>query len=172
MIEYAPCGTLWDRIATGGQTTKCLAEEEVRWWSSQLDAAISWVHAQGYAHRDVKPQNCLLYLDGSLKLTDFGSAAPLQDITVAVTHCHLPVGTPDYIAPEILTYAEAYFLAQNAPPYTSSVDWWSLGVTVFELLAGLPPFFASSISTTYERILALDYVMPEMSPDLADYIKG
>jgi len=105
-----------------------------------------------------------------LKITDFGSAAPLDGTKVAASHCNMPVGTPDYIAPEVLAYAEAYFLAQTPPPYSLSIDWWSMGATVFELLVGTPPFFAPTISSTYSRILAMEYSLPESSADLQSFI--
>jgi serine/threonine protein kinase len=166
VVEYAPCGTLWDRIATDGALTKRLPDEEVRWWASQMVEAISWVHSQGYAHRDVKPHNCLLYMDGQLKLTDFGSAAPSVGNTVPASHCSLPVGTPDYIAPEVLAYAEANLLVQTPQPYTNLVDWWSLGATIYELITGTPPFFAQSIAATYAKILAIEYRLPKTASDL------
>ena len=159
VVEYAPCGSLWDRVAAeSSQTTSTLSISETVWWTSQMIDAIDWLHSIGYAHRDIKPQNFLLYPSKQLKLTDFGSAAPISHQVILADYCALPVGTPDYIAPEILEYAEA-LVADNEPqPYTASVDWWSLGVTVYELLTGKPPFYAASISSTYAKIKRIDYI--------------
>lgn len=123
-----------------------------------MAAAITWLHQIGFAHRDVKPENFLLYPDNNLKITDFGSAAPLlRDGTVAPMSCHCLTGTPDYIAPEVLRHAELFTAHGSGSLYTKAVDWWSLGVTVYELAAGAPPFFSHSISATYSSILRADY---------------
>jgi serine/threonine protein kinase len=123
-----------------------------------MTQAIQWLHHLGFAHRDIKPQNFLLYSDNRLKLTDFGSAAPLVDaLRVDPACCGTPVGTPDYIAPEVLVRAEAVFMGADARPYTRLVDWWSLGVTIYEIAAGEPPFFANTVSETYARIQLGNY---------------
>lgn len=114
--------------------------------------------------RDVKPHNLLIFPGALLKLSDFGSAAPLVHLDgsstplVDPTFATVAVGTPDYIAPEILLHAEklACLLDAGEAPslYGTSVDWWSLGCTAFEMGTGLPPFWAPSIRETYGQIVS------------------
>ncbi|TKA58364.1 hypothetical protein B0A53_00103 [Rhodotorula sp. CCFEE 5036] len=99
-----------------------LQETWVKEWMAELVDALEWLHSSGWAHRDVKPQNLLLDADGHLLLTDFGSAAPLLPASssspsspraIARKHCRALIGTPDYIAPEILSHAEALYLEEE-----------------------------------------------------------
>jgi serine/threonine protein kinase len=108
-------------------------------------------------------------------LSDFGSAAPISpgDTSLKAKYCLEAIGTPDYIAPEILRCAEISLLHEGATPqyYGCSVDWWSMGVTIFELAAGQPPFYSHSIRSTYEAILATTRLIPgRLSRDLDSFI--
>ena len=178
MVEYATCGSLWDLMARETSTSPVgtLDEKEAFWWTNQMVEAIAWVHAQGYAHRDVKPHNFLLYPNCRLKITDFGSAAPIINEEIPLEYCGLPVGTPDYIAPEILIQAETLFASDNEHdlhPYTSAVDWWSLGVVLFELVVGSPPFFANTIAETYNKIKRYDIAcLPSNSTEVVDLVQS
>ena len=200
-MEYAPCGSLWDKISTEStESTLQMPEQEVGWWARQMVAAVEWLHGIGYAHRwvishsslpthvvrahdrDVKPHNFLLYPDSTLKITDFGSAARILGGKVDPKSCGLPVGTPDYIAHEILAHAEATFSlpslseeegAGEVEPYTPSVDLWSLGVTLYEMAAGNPPFWSVDIPQTYQKIRRIEYTIPAgMSPSLRSLISA
>jgi len=176
VVEYAPCGSLWDLMTHegGASHTGRIDEAQALWWTKQMIPAIAWVHEQGYAHRDVKPHNFLLYPDCRLKITDFGSAAPLVQDQVPLEYCGLPVGTPDYIAPEILHHAESLFASGPEPqPYTSAVDWWSLGVVLFELVVGSPPFFADTIAETYDKIKRYDMTsLASSSREIAELVQS
>ncbi|WVQ66282.1 uncharacterized protein L199_004461 [Kwoniella botswanensis] len=174
VTEYAACGSLWDRLCSlsdEDDQAGCMTVAEIKWWSPQMVAAIQWMHDQGYVHRarDIKPHNFLITDGGRLKLTDFGSSAELSRPRVPserpfVPHdlCCLPIGTPDYIAPEVLLCAEEAFVqaaganeASYSPPtfgYDLSIDWWSFGATVFEMATGKGPFWAPTIQQTYFEI--------------------
>lgn len=117
---------------------------------------------------DIKPHNFVIDANAHLMLTDFGSAAALEWPNysfVARQSCLLPVGTPDYIAPEVLVLAEnAVIQTFDDPPvpgsevltYGTEVDWWSLGATIYEMITTRPPFFASTLKETYDLIIGID----------------
>nr|XP_019043539.1 AGC/DMPK protein kinase [Kwoniella bestiolae CBS 10118]OCF22469.1 AGC/DMPK protein kinase [Kwoniella bestiolae CBS 10118] len=169
VTSYAACGSLWDRLCSLSDEEDQaghMSASEIQWWSPQMIVAIQWLHDQGYVHRDIKPHNFLITDRGRLLLTDFGSAAELhqpnqssQRPFVSRDLCCLPIGTPDYIAPEVLLYAEDAFVQAAdedrtthdplAIGYDLSIDWWSFGATIYEMTTGKGPFWAPTIQQTY-----------------------
>ncbi|KAK4561715.1 cAMP-dependent protein kinase catalytic subunit [Recurvomyces mirabilis] len=127
-----------------------------KFYAAEVTLALDYLHSMNIIYRDLKPENLLLDRHGHLKITDFGFAKEVPDITW--TLC----GTPDYLAPEVV----------SSKGYNKSVDWWSLGILIFEMLAGFTPFWDSgSPLKIYENILKgrVKYP-PYIHPDAQDLL--
>lgn len=143
-----------------GEEVEGLAEPIVQYLAAQAVMALAALHEAGFVHRDVKPGNFIL-CEGTLqlKLIDFGSAAHLikcscqsdgdcLGTTCKRVHGNCAVGTPDYMAPEVLESQNC----RSGRYYGAGCDWWSLGILIYELLVGEPPFYSGLLVTTYHRI--------------------
>ncbi|XP_057758496.1 probable serine/threonine protein kinase IREH1 [Arachis stenosperma] len=188
VMEYLNGGDLYSLLRNLG----CLDEEVARVYIAEVVLALEYLHSLRVVHRDLKPDNLLIAHDGHIKLTDFGlskvglinSTDDLSGPAVSGTSLlgedepnmstsehqrelrkkRSAVGTPDYLAPEILL--------GTGHGYTA--DWWSVGVILFELLVGLPPFNAEHPQTIFDNILNRKIPWPavpeEMSPEAQDLI--
>lgn len=111
---------------------------------TEIVCALEYLHSLKVAYRDIKPENLLIAADGHLRITDFGFAKQVEDRTF--TLC----GTPEYLAPEIIMS-----IGHNA-----SVDWWALGILLFEMLAGYPPFYDQNPYEVYRKITIGHFEFP------------
>jgi serine/threonine protein kinase len=128
---------------------KRLSEPEARYWTLQLLDATRYMHANGVIHRDLKLGNLFVNEDMELRVGDFGLATWLaRPNERRRTLC----GTPNYIAPEILE--------QPAAGHSFEVDTWSIGVILYTLLVGRPPFETASVEETYQRIRDCAFAFP------------
>ncbi|CAL1355901.1 unnamed protein product [Linum trigynum] len=184
VMEYLNGGDLYSLLRKVG----CLEEDVARVYIAELVLALEYLHSLGIVHRDLKPDNILIAHDGHIKLTDFGlSKIGLLNNTIQLSgpgttegimldlfdsheqqtedkSQHSAVGTPDYLAPEILLGTEHGYAS----------DWWSVGIILFELITGIPPFTADQPEMIFDNILNRKIPWPsvpgDMSRDAQDFI--
>lgn len=138
---------------------KSLPEELIRSIAQQLVSALFYLHSNRIIHRDMKPQNILISHSGVVKLCDFGFARAMRDNTMMTSI----KGTPLYMSPELV----------QEQPYNNTVDLWSLGVILYELFVGQPPFFTNNLVSLIKLIVRENVKYPEnMSPLFKDFLKG
>ncbi|KFP19332.1 Citron Rho-interacting kinase, partial [Egretta garzetta] len=144
VMEYQPGG---DLLSLLNRYEDQLDESMVQFYLAELVLAIHSVHQMGYVHRDIKPENVLIDRTGHIKLVDFGSAAKMT--VNKMVNAKLPVGTPDYMAPEMLTGLNG----DGKAAYGPECDWWSLGVIAYEMIYGRSPFTEGTSAKTFNNIM-------------------
>jgi len=148
VMDYIPGGDLAYHLEQKGR----FSDKEVRFIIAEIVLALEHLHSCGIVYRDLKLENILLDRDGHICLTDFGLSKELESISSTTkTVC----GTPTYLAPEVL-------LGQ---PYGNAIDWWSLGVVIFELFTGMNPFDAKDFDSVLSNILHSPINIPDFVPE-------
>jgi len=153
VLELLQGGELFTHLRNRGK----LSEQSARFYASSVVYAFSVMHAKRIAYRDLKPENLVMDNNGYVKLVDFGLAKQLLS-GKTWTLC----GTPDYLAPEII-------LNEG---HDHAVDYWALGVLIFEMVVGAPPFYAEDPMEVYEKILSGNPSLPSFfTRNLSDLVK-
>ncbi|CAG9313267.1 unnamed protein product [Blepharisma stoltei] len=147
VLEYACGGELFTRLKKLGT----LPSQDARFYISELVLALEYLHDKGIVFRDLKPENILIDRSGHVKLSDFGFAKAISD-SKTYTMC----GTPEYLAPEIIL----------GKGYGREVDWWALGILLYEMIAGYPPYCDDSPFNIYQKILLGRLVFPSYFDDI------
>ncbi|XP_068607227.1 microtubule-associated serine/threonine-protein kinase 1-like [Brachionichthys hirsutus] len=155
-VEGGDCATLLKNIGA-------LPVELTRMYFAETVLALEYLHNYGIVHRDLKPDNLLITSMGHIKLTDFGlSKMGLMSLTTNLYEGHIEkdarefldkqvCGTPEYIAPEVI-------LRQG---YGKPVDWWAMGIILYEFLVGCVPFFGDTPEELFGQVITDDIVWPD-----------
>ncbi|THD29124.1 Protein kinase C [Fasciola hepatica] len=154
VMEYVNGGDLMFQI----QRARRFDEARARFYSAEVTLALMFLHQHHIVYRDLKLDNILLDAEGHCKLADFGMCKEgMIPGKTTSTFC----GTPDYIAPEILAELD----------YGFSVDWWALGVLMYEMMAGAPPFEGDTEQDLFNAISYEDVTYPpNLHPDAVDIV--
>ena len=144
VMEYVPGGELFTYL----RAVQNLKNDDAMFYAAQITLMFEHLHSMNVVYRDLKPENLLIDTQGYLKLTDFGFAKKLDGRTY--TLC----GTPEYLAPEILLQKG----------HGKPVDWWCLGIIIYEMLVGIDPFSDDDPMAVYQNILRGKIKFPSNFP--------
>ncbi|SMN21606.1 similar to Saccharomyces cerevisiae YCR091W KIN82 Putative serine/threonine protein kinase implicated in the regulation of phospholipid asymmetry through the activation of phospholipid translocases (flippases) Lem3p-Dnf1p/Dnf2p [Maudiozyma saulgeensis] len=185
-MEYCMGGEFFRALQT--RKSKCICEDDARFYASEVTAALEYLHLLGFIYRDLKPENILLHKSGHIMLSDFDLSIQTQDAknfkikSPMITSGHNQsamidtkifsdgfrtnsfVGTEEYIAPEVI----------RGNGHTAAVDWWTLGILIYEMLFGMTPFKGADTNKTFSNILKNDITFPnnnDISRHCKDLIK-
>ena len=164
VMEYVPGGDLFSILNKVG----LFDEISTKFYTFQIVKALKYLHSNGIIHRDLKPDNLLITSTGFIKLADFGlsfrGSMDVDSDSEKIIESKSIVGTPDYTAPEII-------LCQT---HSFTVDYWSLGIIIYEMLTGITPFKGDNEQETYNKILTGKYeeISPTPSKEAIDLISS
>uniref|UniRef100_A0A2P2MC80 non-specific serine/threonine protein kinase n=1 Tax=Rhizophora mucronata TaxID=61149 RepID=A0A2P2MC80_RHIMU len=175
ITDFCPGGELFALL--DNQPMKLVREESARFYAAEVAVGLEYLHCLGIIYRDLKPENILLQKDGHIVLTDFDlsfmtsckaqiiqhplpknrrsrNQPPPIFVAEPVTQSNSFVGTEEYIAPEIIT----------GTGHSSAIDWWALGILLYEMLYGRTPFRGKNRQKTFGNILHKDLTFPSSIP--------
>ncbi|KAF1785311.1 Protein kinase-like domain [Phytophthora cactorum] len=139
----------------------CFPEAMAKFYAAEIVLALIHLHEQGIVYRDLKPENIMLDVDGHVKLADFGLAK--EGITSELNGTYTMCGTPEYLPPEIL----------NRVGHGTAVDWWNLGMVLYEMLTGRPPWYTQDRQELFNRLRGAELEFPQgLTPEAMNLIEG
>ncbi|KAG6360626.1 hypothetical protein INS49_011690 [Diaporthe citri] len=185
-MEYCSGGEFFRALQT--RPGKCIPEDDARFYAAEVTAALEYLHLMGFIYRDLKPENILLHQSGHIMLSDFDlskqsdpggkptmivgkngastTSLPTIDTRSCIANFRTNsfVGTEEYIAPEVI----------KGSGHTSAVDWWTLGILVYEMLYGTTPFKGKNRNATFANILREDIPFPDHAgaPQISNLCKS
>ncbi|KAL2195803.1 kinase-like domain-containing protein [Corynascus similis CBS 632.67] len=185
-MEYCSGGEFFRALQT--RPGKCISEEDARFYAAEVTAALEYLHLMGFIYRDLKPENILLHQSGHIMLSDFdlskqsdpggkptmiigkngtsSTSLPTIDTKSCIANFRTNsfVGTEEYIAPEVI----------KGSGHTSAVDWWTLGILIYEMLYGTTPFKGKNRNATFANILREDIPFPDHAgaPQISNLCKS
>ncbi|XP_058715934.1 RAC-beta serine/threonine-protein kinase isoform X2 [Poecile atricapillus] len=156
VMEYANGGELFFHLSR----ERVFPEDRARFYGAEIVSALEYLHSRDVVYRDIKLENLMLDKDGHIKITDFGLCKEgVTDGTTMRTFC----GTPEYLAPEVLEDND----------YGRAVDWWGLGVVMYEMLCGRLPFYNQDHERLFELILLEEIRFPRsLGPESRNLLAG
>ncbi|CAK7566117.1 MAG: serine/threonine protein kinase, AGC [Sporothrix epigloea] len=185
-MEYCSGGEFFRALQT--RPGKCIPEDDARFYAAEVTAALEYLHLMGFIYRDLKPENILLHQSGHIMLSDFDlskqsdtggkptmiigkngastSSLPTIDTKSCIANFRTNsfVGTEEYIAPEVI----------KGSGHTSAVDWWTLGILIYEMLYGTTPFKGKNRNATFANILREEIPFPDhtSAPQISNLCKS
>jgi len=185
-MEYCSGGEFFRALQT--RPGKCVPEDDARFYAAEVTAALEYLHLMGFIYRDLKPENILLHQSGHIMLSDFDlskqsdsggrptiilgrngtniNSLPAIDTKscIADFRTNSFVGTEEYIAPEVI----------KGCGHTSAVDWWTLGILMYEMLYGTTPFKGKNRNSTFANILRDEVPFPDHqnAPQISNFCKA
>lgn len=161
VLDYVPGGELFSYL----RKFRRFDEPTARFYAAEIVLVLQYLHEDqgGVAYRDLKPENLLLDADGHIKFVDFGFAKRLGNQGDRPVETYTLCGTPEYLAPEVI----------HNKGHTAAVDWWALGILVYEFLTGYPPFWHQNPIEIYKQIVEKPVLFPQnppISPEAQDLI--
>ncbi|OHT07256.1 RAC family serine/threonine-protein kinase like protein [Tritrichomonas foetus] len=136
---------------------KSIPIEDIRIYIAEVAIALDFLHSKEILYRDLKPENILIAEDGHLKLVDFGLSKTLPNGCTTHTFC----GTTDFLSPEVVLLK----------PYSYEIDWWALGILLFEMAFGYSPFHDDNKDRFYQKVTQGQPTFPDKADkDLVDLI--
>ncbi|PLW49931.1 hypothetical protein PCANC_04746 [Puccinia coronata f. sp. avenae] len=156
VLSFINGGELFHHLQREGR----FSEERSRLYTAELLSALECLHSMDVIYRDLKPENILLDYTGHIALCDFGLCKlNMGEAERTNTFC----GTPEYLAPEVI----------KGEGYGKTIDWWTLGILLYEMLSGLPPYYDEDHHTMYRKILKDPLTFPaEIKSDARALLTG